>query len=172
MTTDPKYPQAPKTLKSRHATQGPLTQVVIDVSRLPGSIIPLLGDGAMAGTLKHPIGELSLGVPTTASFTRGPVHVETLEAPTFDQGKPRSGPGGWQDVWTTRVRQDYRRFAPVHRGICIILMADGTVQEFHDANDDGLLNNGFGPSTKSGFRDDSVEYKDKELFSKAALRGL
>jgi len=172
LTTDPKHASCPKTLKSRRATLGPLVQTVVDVARIPGSTVPLLGDGAMVGALKHEIGEIPLGVLTTATFTRGPVHVDTLKAPSFQKGKPRAGANGWQEVWAKRVRQDYRQFTPVHRGICNILTADGSVQEFHDANDDGMLNNGFGVSAGSGFGDDHVEYTNKELFSKASLRGF
>ncbi len=40
-------------------------------------------------------------------------------------------------------RQDTRDWYAVHRGVCNILMADGSVQEFKDANGDGYLNPGF-----------------------------
>jgi prepilin-type processing-associated H-X9-DG protein len=144
----------------------------MDVARIPSSIVPLLGDGAIVDTLKHGVGELSAGIPTAATFTRGPVRVDTLDAPSFEEGTQREGPDGWQIVWSQQVRQDYRQFTAVHRGVCNVLMADGRVQGLEDANGDGMLNNGFGVSSEGGFADDRVEFKDKELFSKAGLRGF
>lgn len=162
----------PVSLKSVGASYGPLNVATVDASKIPGSIVPLLGDGAMAGTLKKSVGHLELGTMTTGSFTRGPVQKLNLRVPKFADGKQRNGPGGWWAVWENKVLQDYRGFAPVHRGSCNILMADGSVQQFNDANEDGLLNNGFPAGTASGFADDRIEVEDHLLFSKVSLRGI
>ena len=68
------------------------------------------------------------------------------------------GLGGWWAVWNRQVLQDYRKFAPIHRGTCNILFADGGVRALADDNDDGLLNNGFPALAGSGFADDTLEY--------------
>jgi len=70
------------------------------------------------------------------------------------------------------VLQDYRGFAPVHQGLCNVLMADGSVKALKDSNDDGLINNGFPQASGGGFADDVIEVEDHQLFSKASLRGL
>ncbi|MCA9237246.1 MAG: DUF1559 domain-containing protein [Planctomycetales bacterium] len=162
----------PATPKLRQATQGPLNLRVVDASKVPASIVPLLGDGALAGTLAMDVGELAAGTPTAGSFTRGPVFTKDMQSPTFPAGTTREGPDGWWALWTKKVRQDYRGFAPIHRGVCNVLMADGSVASLDDSNGDGLINNGFLASSGGGFADDGREYKDSKLFSKAALRGL
>ncbi len=108
---------------------------------------------------------MQAGETTTASFTRGPVLPTTLEPPSFPLGTPRDGPNGWWGVWNRQVRQDYRQFAPLHRGSCNILFADGGVRAITDENDDMLLNNGFPASQVSGFADDTVEAAPQELMS-------
>lgn len=162
----------PASLKLADSCIGPLNVNVVDASKIPASIVPLLGDGAMAGTLKKAIGELPEGTLTTGSFTRGPVATLTLKVPSFGTGKPKGGPGGWWAVWDKKVLQDYRGFAPVHRGSCNVLMADGSVQAFSDTNRDGLLNNGFPAASGSEFADDTIEIEENELFGKASLRHL
>lgn len=162
----------PVSLKSPFSSLGPLSDALLDSSKVPASTVPLLADGAVAGSLKANIGPLAAGTLTTGSFTRGPVQTLNMEPPQFDDGKPRTGANGWWAVWNKRVRQDYRGFAPTHRGLCNVLMADGSVQALDDSNQDGLLNNGFPASAGGGFADDKVEYEDHQLFSKAALRGI
>lgn len=162
----------PVSLKSVPSTRGPLTVALVDSSKVPASHIPILGDGAMAGTLKSGVGHLAAGTLVTGTMTRGPVRTDTLEVPSFSEGKPKGGSGGWWSVWDKKVLQDYRGFAPVHRKTVNLLMADGSVQQFYDENGDGYLNNGFPQASNAGFADDVVEYEDHELFSKAALRSL
>ena len=167
-----KTPGCTASLKSRDSTKGPLSLGVPDAARTPGNIIPLLADGAIVGALRMDIGPLKAGTLTTGSFTRGPVHRQTMEPPTFSDGKPRNGANGWWSVWDKKVLQDYRGFAPVHRGVCNVLMVDGSVQAFVDANGDGLLNNGFPVTAGNGFADDKVELEGRDMFSKASLRRL
>jgi prepilin-type processing-associated H-X9-DG protein len=154
------------------STKGPLRLSLLDSSQTPSSTIPLLADGAWSDTLKMQLGSLPPAALLTQPFTRGPVHKTTLEPPQFSAGKPRNGPGGWWEVWDKKVLQDYRGFAPVHKNACNVLMADGSVQQFTDANKDGLLNNGFDASPESGFADDSIELEPSVMFSKASIRRL
>jgi hypothetical protein len=161
----------PPTLRSRPASIGPLRVGQIDSAKVPSNLIPLLADGGIAGRLATTVGDLAAGADTVGSFTRGPVQVLNLEVPEFEEGKPRSGPGGWWSVWS-KARQDYRGFAPVHRGQCNVLVADGSVQSLDDKNGDGLLNNGFTTLSGAGFESDEVEVEDHLLFSKPALRGF
>jgi prepilin-type processing-associated H-X9-DG protein len=139
---------------------------------VPSNIVPLLADGAAAGALKADIGPFPTGSQTVGTFTRGPVQKSDLKAPEFASGTKRDGADGWWKTWNNDVLQDYRGFAPVHRGVCDVLMADGSVQGIFDRNGDGFINNGFPQSTESGFADATEEIEPKELFSKAALRGL
>ena len=156
------------------STKGTLRLVLVDTSRSMSSTIPLLADGAIHDTLKMKVGWLDAMTPVTQPFTRGPVQINspTLEPPSFATGKPHGGPNGWWAVWNRKTLQDYRAFAPVHRGTCNVLMADGSVQSLVDTNDDGLLNNGFPASAVTGFEDDKIEVPAMVLFSKAALRNL
>jgi len=167
-----KTSSCPPTLKSADASIGPLRLVVVDVAKTPASIVPLLGDGALAGSLERDIGELPSGTLTTGTFTRGPVLKSSLKLASFGSGKPQDGAAGWRSVWGQKVLQDYRGFAPVHRDICNVLMADGSVEALKDSNGDGLINNGFPQASGGGYADEVIEAKDTQLFSKAMLRGL
>jgi hypothetical protein len=164
--------KCPASIASPNSSQGPLNIAQVDASKVPSNLVPLLGDGATAGTLSANIGELLAGALTSGSFTRGPVRKSDLEVPHFSGSTKRKGPDGWWAVWDKEVLQDYRGFSPVHRGICDILMADGSVRGFIDKNDDGLLNNGFSTMSGGGFADDTVEIDHQQIFSKAALRAL
>jgi prepilin-type N-terminal cleavage/methylation domain-containing protein/prepilin-type processing-associated H-X9-DG protein len=80
--------------------------------------------------------------------------------------------------------QDTRDWFAVHggnrQGSCNILMADGSVKEFSDSNNDKFLNPGFPvPSNLSdqqysviGYRDDNVELPPAEIFSGIFLINL
>ncbi len=157
------------TLQSRNCVTGPLRLQFVDASKVPSNLVPLVGDGGIAGVLSANVGGYAAGVETVGSFTNGPVHKLNLEVPTFSDGKPREGASGWWAVWNKNMLQDYRGFAPVHGGICQVLMADGSVQTFTDTNEDGFLNNGFSASTTNGFKDDEIEIPDKLMFSKPTL---
>lgn len=159
-------------LKTRDSTSGPLSLATIDSAKLPSNTVPLLGDGGVAGFLAEPIGPLRASDATVGMFTRGPVKKSDMTAPTFAEGTPRTGATGWWSVWSNEVLQDYRGFAPAHRGLVNILMADGSVQSFDDLNQDGQLNNGFPSTPENGFGDDTVELDKTQCFSKAGLRGF
>jgi prepilin-type N-terminal cleavage/methylation domain-containing protein/prepilin-type processing-associated H-X9-DG protein len=162
----------PSEIRSRSATYGPVTQSLLDASPSPSNFIPLLGCGAIADSLPQDIGAFAAGTPLVKSFTDGPKLISSMQAPSFSGGTTREGPAGWWAVWTKQVLQDYRGFAPVHRGICNVLMADGSVQNFADANGDGFLNNGFPASAGGGFASDDIELSPEGFFSGASLKGL
>lgn len=163
----------PATLASRTSTHGPLLQGWAESASCPSSFIPLLGCGAPAPgmlQLQQALGDHQAGTPLARSFTSGPVLTTTMEAPVFAAGTPREGPAGWWKVWTRDTLQDYRAFAPVHRGACNILYADGSVRAVVDQNKDGLLNNGFPADPATGFADATVEIPPDEMASRWSLR--
>jgi prepilin-type processing-associated H-X9-DG protein len=164
----------PADSQSVGSNKGPLRFNVVDSSKTPSNLIPLMGDGAAVDTLKMQVGPLDMATLLVRSFTRGPALImsPTMEPPSFSDGKPKSGPGGWWEVWEKKTLQDYRAFEPVHKSGCNILMADGSVQLFSDTNRDGSLNNGFPASSQTGFADDEVEIDEKAMFSKGSLRRL
>jgi len=68
--------------------------------------------------------------------------------------------------------QDTRGWAPVHRGSCNLLMADGSVKSVKDLNGDGFLNPGFPvepgddpAANKVGYLDGTTEMSSYEVFS-------
>lgn len=157
-------------LTSRHSTLGPLHPAHAENNpAAPSSFVPLMGCGATSGTLAVDIASLS-GKPTVRSMTRGPLLKATLQVPSFPAGTSRTGPNGWWKVWEKDALQDYRDFAPVHRGLCNVLFADGSVRSLTDTNKDTLLNNGFPPASGGGFADDTVEVPPDQFFSGWSLR--
>lgn len=158
-------------ITSRSATFGPLTQAILDLSKVPASLVPLLGCGATAGSLPQDLTGFPAGTMTTLSMTSGPVLRETGQLPSFSTGTSRTGPNGWWAAWSKQALQDYRGFAAVHRSLCNILMADGSVRTFEDRNGDGALNNGFA-AVSGAFRSEEIEIPEEEVFSGASLRGL
>jgi prepilin-type processing-associated H-X9-DG protein len=148
-------------LRFRHLTRGPLKRARADAAVMASNFIPLLGDGGLGANWKqtpYEAGDLSSGSLLVRSLTGGPVFKDTLTAPL---GMDVS----WSD-WNRRVLQDYRDLAPIHRGSCNILFADGSVRSFQDSNSDGLLNNGFTtPPPTSGFKDGTVELPPEDVAS-------
>jgi prepilin-type processing-associated H-X9-DG protein len=151
-----KRPSCDASLASRNSTLGPLTQRYVDAAPVAPGFVPLLGCGAGKDPLLQAIGPHPAGTLTAFSFTAGPAVNPTMHAP---------GLGTWH-----RSRQDYRRFAPVHRGACNILFADGSVRDYIDSNGDGFLNNGFDPSSENGFTSTDIELPENEVFSGWSLR--
>ena len=158
----------------RNTTMGPLKQNLVDSSGISSSFVPLLGCGQPTGqALPQQIGPHPAGALTVQSFTVGPVENPSMTFPgasTFPVGTPRTGTNGWWAWWTHHTLQDFRRFAPVHRNSCNLLMADGSVRNYIDGDDDYYLNNGFIASTQSGFASSNVELPREEIVSEWSLR--
>jgi len=155
-------------LTSRIYTLGPLSQTYTDGSPIPSSSLPILGDGAVVDVLSGTLGNLSSGTPLVAPMTRGPVRNPGMDHQALSGS--REGANGWWAVWTKDTFQDYRLFAPVHRGTANILFVDGSVRSFVDDNDDGVLNNGFTPTSTNGFKSSEIELPPQSVNSSSSLR--
>lgn len=162
----------PPDVKHRPSTFGPLESRWVDAAAAPLSIIPLVGDGAIAGTLSTDLGPHTQGSEYVGSFTAGPAKKTTFETPEFAEGTPQGGPNGWWEVWKKNTLQDYRNFGMMHRRACNILMADGSVRVFHDENNDGFLNNGFSELSHGVDPEEAIEAPAEKLFSGAAVSGI
>jgi len=154
----------------RNSTFGPLTQSLADSAGTPSSFLPLLGCGRAGAPLLHDVGDVTAGTRTTVTMTGGPVVISSMDPIVIPGGTPERGTGGWLYLWNHTTLQDYRNFAPVHRHSCNMLFADGSVNNYVDANEDGLLNNGFAATGSNGFLDGEVELPDYEVFSGWRLR--
>ncbi len=151
---------------ARHSSFGPLSPARADTASVSSCFIPLLGCGAAGQPLSMPIGPIPAGALTARSFTVGPAANPGMDAPHFETGTPQNV---WWAQWQNTI-QDYRGFAPVHRGMCNLLFADGSVRSFADANEDGLLNNGFTPTAENGFADGEYELPKEEVMSAWRLK--
>ena len=144
---------------SRNVTNGPLRQGDLDRAAISASFVPFLADGGGAGqVLPENIGNFPSGTGMAVTYTPGPVRRDTMEVPTFGNNTPRSQ---WWGVWALGTRQDYRPFAPLHRGSTMVLFGDGSVRAVQDQNGDSLINTGFSPV--GGFADDLQELHHEEM---------
>ena len=139
--------------RGKNVTRGPLTLSLLDSGRAAGNTVPLLADASSAGTLSYSLpgyiaaGDLyvvsMVGTPVMSKTTTDFPSLAELDVPSFPSGTMRDGPTGWLKVWERHVLQDYRGMSTHHKGVCNVLMADGSVQSFVDTNQDQYINNGF-----------------------------
>lgn len=152
---------------SLNATQGPLNLSRVSSSKVSSSSIALIGDVKNAGILSQNLGgDLMAGTPLATNFFGGPVPLADPNSP-LSIPTVKTGATGWWNYWNRRVLQDFRSLDPIHKNSCNVLMADGSVQSFFDANQDGFLNNGFQPN--GDFRDATIELVTAEMFSAYSL---
>ncbi|WP_158222557.1 type II secretion system protein [Rhodopirellula sp. MGV] len=152
-------------IRGKGVTKGPLRVDVVDTARAPMSTIPLLCDATPTGYMRANVGAIPSGSVYATSMVGGPIyssrdildsagnpvanpnHMKTpgssLKGTTFASGTARGGPDGWYMQWNAFTRQDYRGIMPLHIRIANCLMADGSVQQLVDANNDQYINNGF-----------------------------
>lgn len=150
----------------RHKTLGPLQRARADLATLPSSLVPIMGDGrAVSEHLPYDIGRLPAGSLLAASMTPGPVRKSTLQVPTPGSLGTAPGANNYFHVWRREVLQDYRNFAPLHRGACNLLFADASVRPVVDLNDDGYLNNGFPANSLTGMAAGEVEMSPEDVAS-------
>jgi prepilin-type N-terminal cleavage/methylation domain-containing protein/prepilin-type processing-associated H-X9-DG protein len=130
-------------IDGRNVTLGPLSRAKLDTSAVPGSVIPLLGDGGLSGeTLAEGLGDLPPGTPLVSSLTRGPVLIAdgpygtAFSPPSFSE--PNAGRSVWWPIWYRQTLQDYRALGVPHAGRTNVLFADGSVRTLSDKNRDGL----------------------------------
>jgi prepilin-type processing-associated H-X9-DG protein len=157
-------------LKARVSTIGPLEPARVDSGNASPLIVPLLGCGGAAGILTHNVGPHGPGELMVKSFTNGPVLDPSMLPPSFASGTPQTGPTGWWATWNNDTLQDYRSFAPVHRGACNVLFADGSVRALLDRTGDGMLNNGFSAGPTTGFATGEPDVSEEEIFSRWSFR--
>ncbi len=168
----PKNASCSNSLYSLNTTYGPLDLTRIANSGLSSTTIPLLGDVRFQGLLSQDLGDgLSAGSTLATNMFGGPATWNSGTGDVIANPKPnasgQAGANGWWAFWNRNSLQDYRALDPLHRGNCNVLMADGSVQSFYDANKDGYLNNGFPQNAE--FRDNAVEVVPAALFSGYSL---
>jgi prepilin-type N-terminal cleavage/methylation domain-containing protein/prepilin-type processing-associated H-X9-DG protein len=151
---------------------GPLKRRDVDKSITPSNMIPLLGDGApgdpqeaimLADLYYKDELFIATGDRLVEAFNDGPatLDVDGLVKPVDPDGTVVAVAANLNNpdttTWTgqlyeeaassagygTAGLQDTRDWFCFHAGSCNILMADGSVVEFGDANGDGFLNPGF-----------------------------
>ncbi len=181
--------------KGLAATKGPLTMKQLGNSKITSSTIPLLGCGA-PGDPKDGVVQVDVistdknvtyvkaGDRLTEAFNDGPsywsagdetIHLlATATGPTFDftaQVDCEKNGGCGPAVDGDYFLQDTRDWWAVHGGVCNILMADGSVKQFRDQNNDKYLNPGFPIAAgltnydHVGYQPGPVELPPAEIFS-------
>lgn len=188
-------------LKGLAGSLGPLTRSMQDNSPVTSNTLPLMGDSNI-GDIADRTAEQGIvstagvefipqGATLAESFSDGPAArgdvsswqttapVTSIYNPTSaidsiaESEQPPAGSGVAPAVNNAATDlQDYRDFAPAHRGSCNVLFADGSVKSFIDSNGDTFLNPGFdgGSASAKGYTDNLVELPAAEIFSGILLQ--
>jgi prepilin-type processing-associated H-X9-DG protein len=191
------------TAKGLGCTRGPLTMKIVENSLVPASNIGLLGCGGpgdpdeafMTLTLYSSVTDttyIDQGERLCEAFNDGPAQVDPaggvkipkneqvdLTAQMIAEQDPDNPPGA-PEVGTGYFVQDTRDWFALHNGTVNILMADGSVKQFTDQNNDMYLNPGFEiPGTwtedqyqKTGYRPGPVEMPPQEIFNGVFLEDM
>jgi prepilin-type processing-associated H-X9-DG protein len=171
-----------------NATTGPLTTRTVDNSFVPSGNIPLLGEGApgsMAGSLLsrsipgRKQESLASGERLSRSFNPGPAKYESGEIVPLTSNTEMTAQVAWECYNASlepdpKWLQDTRGWYAVNGSTCNILMADGSVKEFKDQDNDGFLNPGFPvPSgANCGYESSEVELRPSEIYSGVFLERM
>ena len=184
--------------KERRDTSGPLLSAVLDRSRIAAQAIPLLGDAGpgdvdeaiLRSDVPNKKEELPRGMLLAEAFNDGPAYLATsnnrlillnagesmVEQINCERGAPSTinclAPVG-TDAMTPNgyYLQDTRDWFAIHSGGANILMGDGSVKLFNDANGDGYLNPGFPIDDTAtdfsgvGYSSSEIELQPAEMFN-------
>ena len=119
---------------------------------------------------------LAVQLMESSSDLTAQIACERDEPTTANCGEPVGNVGAaGEEIWL----QDTRDWFAVHQGACNVLMADGSVKVFFDANADGFLNPGFPVSGLTdadiatvGYSDDTVEMSKDQFFAGLILNDM
>lgn len=160
-------------IRGTNVTRGPLTVKALDSGRAPANTVPLITDASPTDSLSQGLpgyfkeGDLyvvgMVGKPVIAKETTDFSSLKVYDTPNFPAGTTRDGASGWLKVWTRHVLQDFRGMAAHHKGVCNVLMADGSIQALVDGNQDQYINNGF--AVDAFYQSEKVEAGPLELSS-------
>lgn len=185
----------PSGFKEIFNTLGPLKLRDIEAAAVPSSNIPMLGD-----TGPGDINEAVLAAEINAELTSGSRLGEAAnDGPAFWNGTkialvttsrpvtdfvPTSFPTVGQAVTSAAfgqtgadlILQDTRDWSAVHGDSANLLMADGSVKEIRDTNDDGYFNPGFTVTSGAsivtdGYIDNICEINAFDVFTGTVLNG-
>jgi prepilin-type processing-associated H-X9-DG protein len=161
-------------LKGLAGTVGPLSRKRIQNSGVSSGVVPLLHDSKVGdekeAILKSDIpGFISGGERLVESFSDGPALRQVSADGLMHWGKV---PVRLADVQRDPYAhlQDTRDMGPLHNGTCNVLFADGHVEDFEDANNDGYLNPGFivpfdADPARIGYRPGESELPAAKIFT-------
>ena len=185
------------TAKGLGCTLGPLTMTQVEQGYVPSNNVPLLGCGGpgdpseaiLSDTLTSPtsgITYVEAGSRLVEAFNDGPAQVGSTNGiripksePAIDltlQAQAEAAHNLMGQSFTqggSYFLQDTRDWFAIHRGVANILMADGSVKQIKDQNNDMYLNPGFTiPGTWSesdlqatGYRPGPVEITERDMFN-------
>lgn len=165
-------------LKGLAGTTGPLSRRQLESSGVATNVVPLLadakvGDEAEAFLLDTIDDTLQAGVRLAESFTDGPALAQLQPGAMVHWGDVSVS---LADVRTSPQdhMQDYRDLGPVHGQMCNVLFADGHVEDFEDANNDGYLNPGFivpagADVSRIGYASSDVELPAAKMYARGML---